>query len=154
MDDNLEDVRREVENTRFALADKIERLENKIETTATTTLNPAYYVRTRPWPTLGVCAFLGWVVGRSLQSRATSNHFGPAQNKCCRSFNQDVHFGCSERRPGWPPVISSATRSKSAKPNTQLDPKPLLPPKLSPIRKARRFMWQCHDYAKYFCAGE
>ena len=51
MDDNLEDVRREVENTRFALADKIERLENKIETTATTTLNPAYYVRTRPWPT-------------------------------------------------------------------------------------------------------
>jgi hypothetical protein len=74
MDDNLEDVRREVENTRFALADKIERLENKIETTATRTLNPAYYVRTRPWPTLGVCAFLGWVVGRSLQSRAASTH--------------------------------------------------------------------------------
>jgi hypothetical protein len=74
VDDNLEDIRRDVENTRFALADKIERLENKIETTATTTLNPAYYVRTRPWPTLGVCAFLGWVVGRSLQSRATSNH--------------------------------------------------------------------------------
>ena len=74
MDDNLDDVRREVENARFALADKIERLENKIETTATTTLNPVYYVRTRPWPTLGVCAFLGWVVGRSLQSRATSNH--------------------------------------------------------------------------------
>ena len=74
MDDNLEDVRREVENTRFALADKIERLENKVETTATKTLNPAYYVRTRPWPTLGVCAFLGWVVGRSLQSRAASTH--------------------------------------------------------------------------------
>lgn len=74
MNDNLEDLRREIENTRFALADKIERLENKVETTTTTTLNPAYYVRTRPWPTLGICAFLGWVVGRSLQSRATSNH--------------------------------------------------------------------------------
>lgn len=71
MNDNLDEVRHEIESTRSALADKIERLENKIETTATTTLNPAYYVRTRPWPTLGICAFLGWVVGRSLQVRAS-----------------------------------------------------------------------------------
>jgi len=69
VNENLDEVRHEIENARFALADKIERLENKIENTATTTLNPAYYVRTRPWPTLGVCAFLGWVMGRSLQVR-------------------------------------------------------------------------------------
>ena len=107
----------EVENTRFALADKIERLENKIETTATTTLNPAYYVRTRPWPTLGVCAFLGWVDRALLAIQSNVQPFGPAQNKRCRSFNQDVHFGCSEHAAGLP-VISSATRSKSAKNQT------------------------------------
>ena len=73
MDDNLYEVRQDIESTRGALADKIERLENKIETTATTTLNPAYYVRTRPWPTLSVCAFLGWVIGRSLQVRAAKS---------------------------------------------------------------------------------
>ena len=67
MNENLDEVRQEIESTRSALANKIERLETKIETTATTTLNPAYYVRTRPWPTLGVCAFLGWAIGRSLQ---------------------------------------------------------------------------------------
>jgi hypothetical protein len=78
VDDNLDEVRHEIENARFALADKIERLENKIETTATTTLNPAHYVRTRPWPTLGVCAFLGWVIGRSLQVRAAKSS-GPRQ---------------------------------------------------------------------------
>lgn len=70
MNENLDEVRQEIESTRFALANKIERLENKIETTATTTLNPAYYVRTRPWPTLGAFAFLGWVIGRALQVRA------------------------------------------------------------------------------------
>lgn len=73
MDDNLDQVRHDIESTRFALANKIERLENKIETTATTTLNPAHYMRTRPWPTLGVCAFLGWVIGRSLQVRAAKS---------------------------------------------------------------------------------
>jgi hypothetical protein len=77
VNENLDEVRHEIENTRFALADKIERLENKIENTATTTLNPAYYVRTRPWPTLGVCAFLGWVIGRSLQVRGARGARGP-----------------------------------------------------------------------------
>lgn len=73
MDENLDEVRQQIESTRVALADKIERLENKIETTATTTLNPAHYVRTWPWPTLGVCAFLGWVIGRSLQVRSAKS---------------------------------------------------------------------------------
>lgn len=88
MDDNLDEVRQEIESARFALADKIGRLENKIETTATTTLNPAYYVRTRPWPTLGVCAFLGWVIGRSLQVRgAKSGTRGPSVGgQIIRSF--------------------------------------------------------------------
>lgn len=67
MDENLEEVRRDIETTRLALGEKIGRLEHKIQTTATETLNPAYYVRTRPWPTLGVFALLGWMVGRALK---------------------------------------------------------------------------------------
>ncbi len=69
MNETLEDVRRDIKNTRVALGEKLSRLENKIETTATTTLNPAYYVRTRPWPTLGIVTVMGWIVGRSLQPR-------------------------------------------------------------------------------------
>jgi hypothetical protein len=69
MDENLEDVRRDIETTRLALGEKIGRLEHKIQTTATETLNPAYYVRTRPWPTLGAFALLGWMVGRALKPR-------------------------------------------------------------------------------------
>jgi hypothetical protein len=72
MNESLDNVRRDIENTRVALGEKISRLENKIETTATTTLNPAYYVKTRPWPTLGVIALLGWFVGRSLKSKSAS----------------------------------------------------------------------------------
>ena len=72
MNESLDDVRREIENTRVALGVKISRLENKIETTASTTLNPAYHVKTRPWPTLGVFALLGWFVGRSLKSKSAS----------------------------------------------------------------------------------
>jgi hypothetical protein len=72
MNESLDDVRRDIENTRVALGVKISRLENKIETTASTTLNPAYHVKTRPWPTLGVFALLGWFVGRSLKSKSAS----------------------------------------------------------------------------------
>jgi len=70
MNESLDNVRRDIENTRVALGEKISRLENKIETTVTTTLNPVYYVKTRPWPTLGVFALLGWFVGRSLKSKS------------------------------------------------------------------------------------
>jgi len=86
MDDNLEDVRREVENTRFALADKIERLENKIE-------------------------------------RAS---------------------------PGWPPVISSATRSKSAKLSIQLDPKTATPAEtLSDSQERHAYSWDDAKITRY-----
>jgi hypothetical protein len=71
MSESLEDIRRDIENTRAALGDKISSLENKIETTANTTLNPAYYVRTRPWPTLGIVTLLGCWVGRSLRRPRT-----------------------------------------------------------------------------------
>lgn len=80
MNERLEDVRRDIENTRMALGDKIGRLEHKIEVTTNTTLNPAYYVRTRPWPTLGVFAFAGWLVGRALRPKrvATNHGVGPS----------------------------------------------------------------------------
>ena len=48
MEESLESIRRDIENTRFALGEKLGRLEQKIEITTTQTLNPAYYVRTRP----------------------------------------------------------------------------------------------------------
>ena len=38
-----------------AVGDKISQLEQKIQTTKNTTLNPPYHVRTRPWATLGIC---------------------------------------------------------------------------------------------------
>lgn len=69
MNESLDEVRRDIEHTRLALGEKIGRLEHKIEITATETLNPAHYVRSRPWPTLGAFALLGWVVGRALQSK-------------------------------------------------------------------------------------
>lgn len=75
MDDNLDEVRRDIKDTRLALGEKIGRLENKIETTATTTLNPAYHVRTRPWPTLGIFVVLGWLVGRALQPRSQAEQY-------------------------------------------------------------------------------
>ena len=91
MTENLEEVRREIEDTRIAIGEKIGRLENKIETTATTTLNPAYYVRTRPWPTLGVFVALGWLVGRALKpsdrkGRYSSAQSASASNGIVRSF--------------------------------------------------------------------
>lgn len=67
MSESLENVRRDIKNTREALGEKLSLLENRIETTANTTLNPAYYVRTRPWPTLGVVTLLGCLAGRRLK---------------------------------------------------------------------------------------
>lgn len=67
MGENLDELRRDIEQTRHALGDKVGRLEHRVEETATKTLNPAYYVRTRPWPTLGAFAVLGWFVGRALK---------------------------------------------------------------------------------------
>ena len=40
MDDSLEKVRRDIQETRYALGEKIEKLGDKIETTKNTTLKP------------------------------------------------------------------------------------------------------------------
>jgi hypothetical protein len=69
MEESLESIRRDIEQTRLALGEKLGRLEHKIEITTTQTLNPAYYVRARPWPTLGAFAVLGWMVGRALKPK-------------------------------------------------------------------------------------
>jgi hypothetical protein len=79
VDQNLEEVRRDIEQTRFALGEKISRLEQKIQTTKNTTLNPAYHVRTRPWPTLGMFVAAGWVFGRFMKSRWS--HSNSRRNK-------------------------------------------------------------------------
>ena len=79
MNDNLDEVRHDIEDTRLALGEKIGRSENKIETTATTTLNPAYHVRTRPWPTLGMFVVLGWLVGRALRPKSGAGEYPPLQ---------------------------------------------------------------------------
>ena len=76
MEESLESIRRDIENTRFALGEKLGRLEQKIEITTTQTLNPAYYVRTRPWPTLGAFAVLGWIVGRALKPKRNRHRDG------------------------------------------------------------------------------
>ena len=77
MEESLESIRRDIENTRFALGEKLGRLEQKIEITTTQTLNPAYYVRTRPWPTLGAFAVLGWIVGRALKPKRNRRDGAP-----------------------------------------------------------------------------
>ena len=69
MEQNLQEVRRDIEQTRVALGDKVSQLEQKIQTTKNTTLNPSYHVRTRPWPTLGMFVAAGWVFGRFVKSR-------------------------------------------------------------------------------------
>jgi hypothetical protein len=86
MSDDLENVRREIEDTRLALGNKISRLEDKIETTKNTTLNLAYHVKKRPWPTLATIMTIGWLLGRrlvtpskrrickGLQNRSTERH--------------------------------------------------------------------------------
>ena len=67
MNENLEDVRRDIENIRSAIGEKIEKIEDKIETTKNTTLNPTYYLKTHPWPILGGIALLSCLAGRSLK---------------------------------------------------------------------------------------
>ena len=42
MEESLEDIRRDIENTRFSLGEKLGRLEHKIEITTKQTLNPDY----------------------------------------------------------------------------------------------------------------
>jgi hypothetical protein len=73
VEQNLDEVRREIERTRIALGEKISRLEHKIQTTKNTTLNPAYHVRTRPWPTLGTTLAAGFVLARMLKARSSSS---------------------------------------------------------------------------------
>jgi hypothetical protein len=75
MEESLESIRRDIENTRFSLGEKLGRLEHKIEVTTKQTLNPAYYVRTRPWPTLGAIAVFGWVVGRALKPKGNRKRY-------------------------------------------------------------------------------
>ena len=70
MEDNLQKVRHEIEQTRIALGEKVSRLEQKILTTKNTTLNPAYHVRTRPWPTLGTTVAAGFVLGCMIKARS------------------------------------------------------------------------------------
>lgn len=76
MEENLQEVRREIELTRRALGEKVSRLEQKIETTKNTTLNPAYHVRTRPWPTLGSTVVAGFLLGRMFRSRSSARRNG------------------------------------------------------------------------------
>ena len=73
MDEKLQDVRRDIELTRTALEDKITRLENRIAITKNTTLNPAYHVQTRPWPTLAGVVAVGWIVGRAIRSKLANS---------------------------------------------------------------------------------
>ncbi len=73
MDDKLQEVRRDIELTRAALGEKIDRLTNKVETAKNTTLNPAYHVKTRPWPTLGITVALGCLVGRYMKARLVNS---------------------------------------------------------------------------------
>jgi hypothetical protein len=96
VDENLQEVRRDIEQTRFALGEKISRLEQKIQTTKNTTLNPAYHVRTRPWPTLGMFVAAGWVFGRFMKSRWS--HSNSRRNKVAE-------------RPG---IIREITRNASS----------------------------------------
>lgn len=117
MDDNLDEVRHEIESARFALADKIERLENKIETTATTTFNPAYYVRTRPWPTLGVCAFVGWVIGRSLQIRASKPAAAPGAGLAAQLIRSFASAAASVAGVAAGDFIRDSLRRRKGKPS-------------------------------------
>jgi hypothetical protein len=76
--DDLENVRREIEETRLALGNKISRLEDKIVTTKNTTLNPAYHVKKRPWPTLATIVAIGWLLGHRFVT--------PSKRKICKGL--------------------------------------------------------------------
>jgi hypothetical protein len=62
MEEDLQGVRREIEQTRAALSEKVVRLENKAGEIKRTVLNPAYQVRARPLKTLGVSVLAGWTL--------------------------------------------------------------------------------------------
>ncbi|MGH7832637.1 MAG: hypothetical protein ACREQK_03255 [Candidatus Binatia bacterium] len=82
MEPNLEEVRREIEQTRARIAEKINRLQEEVERTKRTTLNPAYHARTRPWRTLGIAILAGWILGRMVASkRRRRNNHAPSDNR-------------------------------------------------------------------------
>jgi hypothetical protein len=76
MESNLDEVRREIEQTRARITEKINRLQEEVERTKRTTLNPAYHVRTRPLQTLGISVLAGWILGRIAMPKKNrrSNH--------------------------------------------------------------------------------
>src|SRR5919198_5790628 len=74
MEENLHEVRHEIEQTRAALSEKIVRLENKAGEIKRTVLNPAYQVRARPLKSLGVSVLAGWTLGTLF--RRTGNSKG------------------------------------------------------------------------------
>jgi hypothetical protein len=80
VNESLEDVRRDIENIRSAIGEKIEKIEDKIETTKNTTLNPTYYLKTHPWPILGGIALLSCLAGRSLRFKRSEIIPPPAGN--------------------------------------------------------------------------
>jgi hypothetical protein len=116
MNNSLDEVRRDIEDTRLAIGEKIGRLENKIETTATTTLNPAYHVRTRPWPTLGTFVVLGWFVGRALKPRTRAEQYpsmqpASASNDIIRSFVSGAASMMGVVAGDWVRDLGSRTKS-------------------------------------------
>jgi membrane protein len=78
MDSTLGEVRRDIEHTRASLADKITRLEAKVETVRKITLSPAYHVRTHPWSIFGISVSAGWLLGRLTQPE-TRRYFNGAR---------------------------------------------------------------------------
>jgi hypothetical protein len=64
MESNLDEVRREIEQTRARITEKIGLLQEEVERTKKTTLNPAYHMQRRPLQTLGVSVLAGWILGR------------------------------------------------------------------------------------------
>jgi hypothetical protein len=82
MEPNLEEVRREIEQTRARITEKINRLQEEVEETKRTTLNPAYHVRTRPWRTLGITVLAGWIVGRMAAPKGRRrNNYAASDNR-------------------------------------------------------------------------
>jgi hypothetical protein len=76
MESNLDAVRREIELTRARMSKKIALLQQEVENTKRTTLNPAYHLRTRTWQTFGISVLAGWLLGRMAKPKKNrrSNH--------------------------------------------------------------------------------
>jgi hypothetical protein len=64
MESSLEEVRREIEQTRARITEKISLLQEEVERTKRTTLNPAYHARKHPLPALGMSLLAGWILAR------------------------------------------------------------------------------------------